>query len=1834
MMSIKKLLRNLNASKITNIFWKKICDVSTYFFFCAAISATALTACSKGGSDFAPLGVVPQDATDCTVTTTNPSIDNVTKVSNTAGTLTAFTVGLSSSTCSVKFSLNGNALSSTGTTLSLDSSLLNPGINTLTATSGSSTKTWSVVKNNPPVCGSQTPAATGNSMAPGANMVLNASASDADGDAMTFSWKINNAAASSSILNAISNSTSSQAIFTPTSSYLGSNSLVLAVSDGVDTAQCSWTVDVSSGCSIASTSPSTGATVKIAQGSTSNSLFQVSAPGCSFSWKLNGTTQGGQTASSYALDPTSLSPGTYSLQVTATNGSTSDTRTWNVLKNSAPICSGQTPSSTGTIVAVGSSQNFVANAVDANSDSLTYAWYDNGAAVGAQYAITSGANSSTAAMTANGSLVGTHVLRADISDGLDTSSCSWTATVKAPCQISSATPGSSTLKMPFNPAANQNFIATPNDASCALTWKLNGSVLSGATAALYTLSSSQLNPSPATNTLTATAADGYTSDTKTWTLTKNVAPTCSSQTPTTTGSSVGVGGNQTYAAVAGNTDSDALTYSWIYNGSAVNPAYFSVSSSGNNTQAVFTPTASQAGNNQSLSVTISDGYDTASCSWTTNVVNSCSITSASPGAATVRIAHLATTSNSFSGIPSDSSCASTWTLNGTTVSTGPILALNSSGFLDAPSTNTLTLTLDNGISAPVTRTWTVTKNRPPTCSTQTPAANPAAMPYTSTRNFSGTTLDADGDTLTGFNWLFNSSTNAALFSASGVSSGVASTTFSPTFSQVGSAQNVAVQFTDGYDAGQCSWSFDVTNPNTVSITSCLPNANPIVVYSTGVNSTQTLQVVASNATSNGYSWYQNSSLINGVTANSYAVSAGTFSAGNYTFRGVASDAQGNTAYCDYNVKVNAAPNITVLWPTNGQTYRLNYGSTMSFGVTASDANSDTLSYTWTLDGAANAALGSGSASTILNPNYNPSLIGTHTITVAVSDGYETVQRNWNVEINLFSPSCNALYNSNTSGGQVCTLVGVPGMGSGLIPSADQTLIRTQPAYIIDDGAGNWIYTDQLNHTVNFFNRSGASITRWGMTLPAGAMTVVMGNGANGLTIDGLYNRQFKLDTPMGLSYDTATKNLYIADYNNHRVVMMDNTGIVATVVGSTTGAALSNNTANNTDGNLGTSAACSNPTDVRIVNYGGARDLYISCYGTNAIKRMDALPSSPNYQKVYMVVGHLTSGATAAGTANGTLGTTGASTTKGPWALGDDGNGNIYWTEYSGYRVRAAATGGSALSFFGGSVTVAANQSTSLFGSTATNSINPTASASVAVGAVTLRSPRGLAVLTSGSTVLGFFVSAYDQHRVIFVNNTASTLTFGGSAVAGNSAAVVLGTGTAGFNADGLGNTSRVQTVHGVSVSSDQNSLLVADYANYRARDMDLSSSNGQITTEIGAGRARSGSLGDSPIAATGMYLNGPTGMIMDSTNRKLYVSDSQNSRIRRVDMMTGYVDTIIGKGLGGGTVEAEDPTNAYLAYPRGLTMMTASGTNFLVYADQQQSAGANKNCQVRALNMTPNIGNPPAINLLGISIPAYKVSTLAGDYVTGCVSQAGASANTSLGAATNAALNYSEGIATDGTNLFIVNYNDHCIMKVDASGQASVIVGTCGTAGTADGSTSLATLRYPTAIVMDPAYPGNFFVADAPDQNPTRIRYVNFRTSSVTIGNFTVPAAVAPYAQVTTLWTIGLGGGGRVYGLAAFDSQFCIAGGYPGNGDSGTHNVTCYDRSTSLSPVTLRVGPNEASSPAFRAGAPLTNTEQEGIAATSAFLNGPYGITFDSSGNLYIAERNNHIIRMVRRWW
>lgn len=2033
------------------------------------VSTIVLSGCSKGGDDFGFADGSSSGNTECAITTSTPESNEV-KVAASGGTSTQFSVGLSSTKCTVSFALNGVPVTGTGVSREILSSALVTGANTLVATSGTTTKTWTIAKNTAPSCASQTPAATGNAMGPGGTLLLTGSAGDADGDALSLNWTVNDATVATSVLNPLIGLSSSNATFQPTGAFLGVNSIKMNISDGLDTTSCAWTVGVAGSCTITSTTPTAPGPTRVAYASSTNTNFQIGTDaGCLITWELNGSTLGA-TSNLITLSSNDLMIGSNILEASVTNGTSTSTVNWAVVRNSPPQCSSQTPGSTGNNIGVGATINLTANGSDLNADALTFTWKNNGVAVDTSvFTILTGVNTSQVNFAPTASYVGINTVRAEISDGYDSVPCTWTVNVVPQCSVVSSTPSAGTVRVANSGSATTSFVAVPNDSSCAVSWTLNGSPLGGSTA-IQNLASSVFSSSPASNTLVATLSNGYSTATRTWTVNRNAVPTCDTQLPAPGTSTVGVGGTIILRASGADTESDPLTYSWRNNGVAINPLHFATSVTAGVAQAIFTPNSGYVGVN-TVAADISDGMDSASCTWSVNVINTCLVSSSLPSGASSKIAYAPSTANAFGIVPSDAACNVSWNLNGSPVPGGAFITVNSSDFSDGPTANTLIATLDNGYTAPTTRSWTINKNRLPLCSSQTPVANPPAQTYGTTQNFIANVSDPDGDSISSFSWTFNGATSGSLFTPITNTATQSSTTFRPTLTNVGTGHAIACAFSDGYDTGSCAWTMDVNDPNTVTITSCSPSSDPVVLASAGPSSSQTL---TANATGNGltYSWYKNAVIQPGFSTPNYAISSGALPTGIYTFKATVTDAYSNSDDCDWNVKVNAPPVISSPLPSPSQSYRVNYQSAIGFSVSASDGNSDPMTYQWTLDGVLNAALPTGSASTTFSPAGNFGLLGSHTVTVTVSDGTETASQSWTVEVNLFTDACNTMMNTSvaTAGGNICTLVGLPTIGNGNIPGNDQTLMRIRPSYVTDDGSGNIIFTDQLNNTVNFFNRSGSNITRFGRTIPAGQMVIIMGNGANGLTQDSLYRTDFKLNLPMDLAYDAAEARLYVADYSNHRVAMMDNSGLVTTVVGIIGSA--TNNAANNTDGNPGYQHVCGAPTGVHLVNYGGSKWLYVACSSTHSIKRMNADVASVNFGKTYVVVGRVNgAGATLQGATDGPIGQAGDATVNEPWALSDDGNGNVYWTESSGtYRVRMATTGGSALDFFTnaytpsnafsitasdvagaltagsfttqavavsgaatqvtvegpssgitnacvpyrvrilnasnnvtnlsgantillagagaggafysdagctagltggnqvsmssgqsfgdfyykktstGSVTFsatgtgltafpvsgglavainasgapgalsvrgsatydytqcmrftvqvqtaggqaslagstrtirmsnnatgnfytdsacsttpqvqftiaagqseiyvyfartvrapAANYAVSLFGNANNNGASPgssypSANVPANVGLVTLRYPRGLAVYAPGGTLQGFFVNNWDNHRTIFVNATAATsLTFGGATAGGNQGVVVLGTGSGAFNTDGLGSASRVQTGYGLDLNPAQNTLIYPDYDNYRLRTFDLSVNNGDITTIVGAGRSRSGNLGDSPTPAPSMYLNSPSQVLVDNTNRKLYVSDSSNGRIRRVDLLTGYVDTVIGKGIGAANVENEDPTNVFMSGPRAMHLMTSGGVPVLLYADQAANTAGNTNCMVRAMNMslTTDLGS-----FFGTSILKNRVSTLAGNYVLGCNAWATAPANSAGMNATDAKLYNPEGITSDGSNIYVASYNDHCVLRIDSTGKIYQHLGACGTAGTTDGNTTVATLNLPTAVFVDPSYSadGNLFVVDAPNNNPSRVRYVNYRTSSVTIAGSTIPAAPGGgVGIVQTLWTVSPSGNssGRLFGFAAFSNQICFSGGAPTNGGVGSHNVTCYDRSSVLGAVTLRVGPNEATGVPTRGGAPIDLT-QENIYSGSALVNAPYGLAFDSSGNLYISERNNHIVRLVRRWW
>jgi len=157
----------------------------------------------------------------------------------------------------------------------------------------------------------------------------------------------------------------------------------------------------------------------------------------------------------------------------------------------------------------------------------------------------------------------------------------------------------------------------------------------------------------------------------------------------------------------------------------------------------------------------------------------------------------------------------------------------------------------------------------------------------------------------------------------------------------------------------------------------------------------------------------------------------------------------------------------------------------------------------------------------------------------------------------------------------------------------------------------------------------------------------------------------------------------------------------------------------------------------------------------------------------------------------------------------------------------------------------------------------------------------------------------------------------------------VAGTGVPGFGGDGgPGTSARLNRPRGVALDRSGR-LLIADNVNNRIRRLDPAT--GTITTIAGTGVW--GSWGDGG-QATAAQLAGPHGVAV-GPDGTMYIADTGNARVRRVDPAGGFIGTLAGTGVVGGAGDGGWANHAQLSRPRALAV---SGTTVFV-ADEGTSS-------------------------------------------------------------------------------------------------------------------------------------------------------------------------------------------------------------------------------------------------------------------------------------------------------
>ena len=142
----------------------------------------------------------------------------------------------------------------------------------------------------------------------------------------------------------------------------------------------------------------------------------------------------------------------------------------------------------------------------------------------------------------------------------------------------------------------------------------------------------------------------------------------------------------------------------------------------------------------------------------------------------------------------------------------------------------------------------------------------------------------------------------------------------------------------------------------------------------------------------------------------------------------------------------------------------------------------------------------------------------------------------------------------------------------------------------------------------------------------------------------------------------------------------------------------------------------------------------------------------------------------------------------------------------------------------------------------------------------------------------------------------------------------VAGTGERGYSGDGgPGTTATLNSPVDIALDGNGN-LFIADTSNNVVRRVDALT--GTITTVAGTGGR--GFEGDGG-PATAALLSFPWGVAVDGLGN-LFISDGVNRRVRRVDGATGIIKTVAGDGSPGYYGDGGPALEASFGFPSGLT--------------------------------------------------------------------------------------------------------------------------------------------------------------------------------------------------------------------------------------------------------------------------------------------------------------------------
>src|ERR1700722_1160195 len=331
---------------------------------------------------------------------------------------------------------------------------------------------------------------------------------------------------------------------------------------------------------------------------------------------------------------------------------------------------------------------------------------------------------------------------------------------------------------------------------------------------------------------------------------------------------------------------------------------------------------------------------------------------------------------------------------------------------------------------------------------------------------------------------------------------------------------------------------------------------------------------------------------------------------------------------------------------------------------------------------------------------------------------------------------------------------------------------------------------------------------------------------------------------------------------------------------------------------------------------------------------------------------------------------------------------------------------------------------------------------------------------------------------------------FNGTNLPGYLITTVAGNGTTNYSGNGgPANNASLNYPYGVAVDASGN-LFIADSDNSVVRKV---KTNGIISTVAGNGTSQFAGDGG---AATNASISDPFGVTVD-TFGNLFIADTSNNRIRKVGP-NGVITTVAGDAGVGYSGDGGPATNSSLYFPYGVAV-DASGNLFIADFENNRirKVGTNRiittaagdgdygysgdggAANVATLWAPSSVAVDSSGNLFIADFGNYRVrkvdadgmmTTVAGNGEKGYSGDGGAAINARLGGYTSVAVDASG-------DLFIVDSANERIREVGPNGIISTVAGT-GTIGRSGdgGAATDAQLNNPTAVAVDSS--GNLFIA------------------------------------------------------------------------------------------------------------------------------------------------------------